>query len=90
HVERAIGAPFADGYRSELLPQLPYWIQAVAGGLQRGAMLFIDYGHPRREYYQPQRSDGTLRAFRGHHVVGDVLAHPGLQDITASVDFTAL
>ena len=90
HVERSMGAPFADGYRSELLPQLPYWIQAVAGGLQSGAMLFIDYGHPRREYYQPQRSDGTLRAFRRHHVVGDVLAYPGLQDLTASVDFTAL
>jgi SAM-dependent MidA family methyltransferase len=90
HVERSVGTSFVDGYRSELLPQLPYWIQAVAGGLQRGAMLFIDYGHPRREYYQPQRSDGTLRAFRRHHVVADVLAYPGLQDLTASVDFTAL
>ena len=90
HAERGLEAPFADGYRSELLPQLPYWIQAVAGGLRRGAMLFVDYGHPRREYYRPSRDDGTLRAFRRQHVVADVLAHPGLQDITASVDFTAL
>jgi SAM-dependent MidA family methyltransferase len=90
HVEHDLGAALADGYRSELLPQLPYWIQAVAGGLRDGAMLFVDYGHPRREYYAPQRSDGTLRAFRRQHVVADVLAHPGLQDITASVDFTAL
>jgi SAM-dependent MidA family methyltransferase len=90
HVERQLEAPFADGYRSELLPQLPYWVQAVAGGLQAGAMLFVDYGYPRREYYAPQRSDGTLRAFRRHHLVEDVLAYPGLQDITASVDFTAL
>ena len=90
HVERGLDAPFADGYRSELLPQLPYWIQAVAGGLRAGAMLFIDYGYPRREYYQPQRSDGTLRAFQRHHLVDDVFAYPGLQDITASVDFTAL
>ncbi|MEO5566327.1 MAG: SAM-dependent methyltransferase [Luteimonas sp.] len=90
HAERQLDAPFADGYRSELLPQLPYWLQAVIGGMQRGALLFVDYGYPRREYYQPQRSDGTLRAFRQHHMVGDVLAHPGLQDITASVDFTAL
>src|SRR5690625_4998338 len=36
HVERQLEAPFAEGYRSELLPQLPYWIQAVAGGLQAG------------------------------------------------------
>ena len=90
HVERQLEAPFADGYRSELLPQLPYWLQAVAGGLRSGAMLFVDYGYARREYYNPQRSDGTVRAFRRHHLVPDVLAYPGLQDITASVDFTAL
>jgi SAM-dependent MidA family methyltransferase len=90
HVERQLPAPCVDGYRSELLPQLPYWIQAVVGGMQRGALLFIDYGHPRAEYYQPQRRDGTLRAFRRHHVSDDVFAWPGLQDITASVDFTAL
>ena len=78
HVERQLDAPFVDGYRSELLPQLPYWMQAVIGGLQRGAMLFVDYGHPRREYYQPQRSDGTLRAFRRHQLVDDVFALPGV------------
>jgi SAM-dependent MidA family methyltransferase len=90
HVERDLGAPLPDGYRSELLPQLPYWLQAVIGRMQAGALLFTDYGYARREYYQPQRSDGTLRAFRQHHVVADVFAWPGLQDITASVDFTAL
>lgn len=90
HVERQLPEPFAEGYRSELLAQLPYWLQAVAGGMGDGAMLFVDYGHARGEYYQPQRRDGTLRAFRQHHLVGDVFAHPGLQDITASVDFTAL
>ncbi len=90
HVERQLPEPFAEGYRSELLAQLPYWLQAVIGGLQEGAMLFVDYGYARGEYYQPQRRDGTLRAFRQHHLVGDVFAYPGLQDITASVDFTAL
>ena len=90
HVERQLPEPFAEGYRSELLAQLPYWLQAVNGALQDGAMLFIDYGYARGEYYQPQRRDGTLRAFRQHHLVGDVHAYPGLQDITASVDFTAL
>ena len=90
HVERQLPAPFADGYRSELLPQLPYWLQAVIGGLGRGALLFVDYGYPRAEYYQPQRRDGTLRAFQRHRVSSDVYALPGLQDLTASVDFTAL
>ncbi len=90
HVERQLDAPFVDGYRSELLPQLPYWLQAVAGGLKTGAMLFVDYGYPRREYYDPRRDGGTLRAFHRHQVVDDVFARVGLQDITASVDFTAL
>jgi SAM-dependent MidA family methyltransferase len=90
HVERSLGRALPDGYRSEVLPQLPYWIQAVAGGLRRGAMLFVDYGHPRAEYYQPERGDGTLRAYYRHRMHGDPLRWPGLQDITASVDFTAL
>ena len=70
HVERQLPQPFAEGYRSELLAQLPYWLQAVVGGMGDGALLFVDYGHPRAEYYQPQRRDGTLRAFRRHHLVG--------------------
>ena len=90
HLERYLERPFADGYRSELLPQLPYWLQAVAGGLQRGALLFVDYGYNRAEYYQPERDDGTLRAFYRHHVHNEVHLWPGLQDITASVDFTAM
>lgn len=90
HIERYLERPFAHDYRSEVLPQLPYWIQAVAGGMQRGAMLFVDYGYPRAEFYQHDRSDGTLRAFYRHRVHNDVFLWPGLQDITASVDFTAL
>ena len=91
HVERQrVEGAFADGYRSELLPQLPYWVQAVMGRMDAGAMLFIDYGYPRREYYAATRDEGTLRAFHRHHVVDDVFARVGLQDITASVDFTAL
>ena len=91
HVERERDeGPFPDGYRSELLSHLPFWLQAVMGPMQAGAMLFIDYGYPRREYYAATRDRGTLRAFHRHHVVDDVFARVGLQDITASVDFTAL
>ncbi|MBP6625906.1 MAG: SAM-dependent methyltransferase, partial [Arenimonas sp.] len=90
HIERDVGAPFADGYRSEVLPQLPYWIQAVGGLLREGAMLFVDYGYPRREYYLPERSDGTLVCHHRHRAHADPFHLPGLQDITAFVDFTAL
>jgi len=90
HVEHRLEHAFAEGYRSEVLPQLPYWIQAVSGGMQRGAMLFVDYGHPRGEFYEPERNDGTLRAYYRHRTHAEPLLWPGLQDLTASVDFTAL
>ena len=53
-------------------------------------MLLIDYGFPAREYYHPQRDGGTLLAHRRHRVHADVLRWPGLQDVTAHVDFSAL
>src|ERR1700761_146405 len=90
HVERDLGQAFADGYRSEILPQLPYWIQAIAGSLEAGVMLFIDYGYVRREFYLPERSDGTLMAHYRHRTHNDPFYLPGLNDLTASVDFTAL
>lgn len=90
HVERDLGRDFADGYRTEILPQLPYWMQAVAGTLRRGLMLFVDYGYTRGEFYLPERTDGTLRAFYRHRAHNDAFHLPGLQDLTASVDFTAL
>ena len=90
HLERDLGQAFAAGYRSEVLPQLPYWIQAIAGTLTVGVMLFMDYGYVRREYYLPERRDGTLMAHYRHHAHTDPLWLPGLNDLTASVDFTAL
>lgn len=90
HVERDTEAPLPEGYRSEILPQLPYWVQAVGGLLREGAMLFCDYGYPRREYYAHERSDGTLVCHYRHRAHGDPFFLPGLQDLTAFVDFTAL
>ena len=90
HVERNLQAPLAEGYCSEILPQLPYWIQAVGGLLSQGAMLFVDYGYPREEYYLPERNDGTLICHYQHRAHYDPFFQPGLQDLTASVDFTAL
>ncbi|HET6552163.1 MAG TPA: SAM-dependent methyltransferase [Dyella sp.] len=90
HVERDIETEFANGYRSEVLPQLPYWMQAIGGSLRAGLMLFIDYGYVRREFYLPERNDGTLRAYYRHRSHNDPFYLPGLNDLTASVDFTAL
>jgi SAM-dependent MidA family methyltransferase len=79
-----------DGYVSEVNTGLPPWLAAVAGALERGVMLFVDYGLPRREYYAAERSSGTLLCHFRHRFNDDPFARPGLQDITAWVDFTAV
>lgn len=78
------------GYVSELRPMLPAWIEAAAATLDNGAMLLIDYGLPRSQYYHASRDGGSLCAFYRHRRVDDVFARPGLQDLTAWVDFTAV
>jgi SAM-dependent MidA family methyltransferase len=90
HVERTTATTLAAGYRSEILPQLPFWFQAVTGGMRAGLALFVDYGYPRAEFYHPQRSDGTLICHYRHRAHTDPFHFPGLQDLTASVDFTAV
>jgi SAM-dependent MidA family methyltransferase len=90
HLQRSLGHEFADGYRSEVLPQLPWWLEAIAGEQTRGAALFVDYGYVRREFYLPERRDGTLLCHYRHRAHAEPLILPGLQDVTASVDFTAL
>jgi SAM-dependent MidA family methyltransferase len=90
HVESTTGSTLADGYRSEIQPHLAAWLNSVTGRMRRGLALFIDYGYPRSEYYLPERRDGTLMCHYRHRAHDDVFFWPGLQDITAWVDFTAL
>jgi SAM-dependent MidA family methyltransferase len=80
--------PLRVGYESELCTWVRPWIAALAGGLSRGALLLTDYGLPRSQYYHPSRAGGSLCGFFRHRRVEDVLERPGLQDITAWVDFT--
>ena len=84
------GGEFRTGYRSEINLRLEPWLRSVTASMRRGLALFIDYGYPRREYYLAERSDGTLMCHYRHHAHDDVFFWPGLQDITAWVDFTAL
>jgi SAM-dependent MidA family methyltransferase len=67
----------------------PAWIASLAASLGQGLALFTDYGYSRREYYHPQRTDGTLACHYRHHWHADPFFLPGLQDITAWVDFSA-
>ena len=65
-------------------------VRSLAGLLERGVLLFIDYGFGEAEYYHPQRSRGTLMCHYRHRAHADPFFWPGLQDITAHVDFSAV
>ncbi len=78
------------GFESEYCSLLAPWMQSLAGLLSRGLLLFIDYGFPEREFYAATRNTGTLMCHYRHHSHGDALILPGLQDITAHVNFTEL
>ena len=86
----AAGGGWEDGYESEYCPRLGAWTQGVTRSLRRGAALWFDYGLPRSQYYLPERHDGTLLCHFRHRAHGDPLLIPGLQDITAWVDYTSL
>lgn len=77
-------------YCSEVRPLLAPWLAEVTRSLEGGVAWFVDYGYARDEYYAPQRREGTLRCHYRHRAHDDPLILPGLQDITAWVDFDAL
>jgi SAM-dependent MidA family methyltransferase len=82
--------PLPDGYVSEWCPELPAALGRFTNHLEEGAALFLDYGYAHSEYYHLQRTDGTLLCHFEHRAHADPLVLVGLQDLTASVDFTAL
>jgi SAM-dependent MidA family methyltransferase len=77
-------------YTSEFNPALPGWMRSIADILEAGVLLLVDYGYEQRDYYHPDRTQGTLICHYQHRVHDNPLIYPGLQDITASVDFTAV
>lgn len=81
---------FSENYISEINLYLPAWIKSITDFLSKGVVLILDYGFPRAEYYHPDRSMGTLMCHYQHRAHSDPFFLPGLQDITAHVDFTAV
>lgn len=88
-IERELGAGLPVGYVSEVCLALGPWLGDVLGCLRRGIVFLFDYGVSRREYYAPDRDRGWLRCHFRHHAHDEPLVYPGIQDITAWVDFTA-
>lgn len=83
-------AVLPDRYCVEVSPAATRWWQAAARELKRGWLLLFDYGGDTREVISPERREGTLRSYRKHRLMPDVLTDPGEQDITAHVNFSAI
>lgn len=79
-----------DHYWSECHLWQSGWISALAGMMQRGIVLIIDYGMSRAEYYLPERDTGTLKCYYRHHHHDNPFVMVGLQDVTAHVEYTSL
>ena len=79
-----------EGQQIEVNLRMADWLAELAAQLDRGYVILVDYGLTRSELLSPRRAAGTIRAFRGHHVSGDVLSGVGRQDLTAHVDLDAL
>jgi len=80
----------AGDYVSEINPAAEALVEDLGRRMTGGAFLVIDYGFPQREYYHPQRSEGTLMGHFRHHAHANPFLWPGLSDLTAHVDFTAI
>lgn len=89
-IEADLGYSLPAGYESEVCLLLQPWVQSLLACLKRGVILLCDYGYPRREYYLEERHNGTLACYYQHRMHDDPYHLPGLQDITAHVDFTAV
>ena len=85
-----LAGPLPELFETEINLRADAWVRSVSAVLEQGVMLLIDYGYPRYEFYHPQRDRGTLLCHYRHRFHDDPFFCPGLQDITASVDFTAL
>ena len=88
--EAAQALGIAPPYESEIGLVGRAWMREIASRLEQGVIFIVDYGFPQREYYHPQRAGGTLMCHHRHHAHADPFAHPGEEDVTAHVDFTAL
>ncbi|OGT06010.1 MAG: hypothetical protein A2143_12495 [Gallionellales bacterium RBG_16_57_15] len=88
HAAQQINVP--DDYIGEICLAARGLVNSLASCLEQGALLFIDYGFGAREFYHPQRSSGTLMCHYRHHAHDDPFFLPGLQDITAHVNFTGI
>ncbi len=90
NIEQDIERDFGEGYTSEINLNIQPWLQSISDILNQGAIYLIDYGYSRSEYYAIERHMGTMMCYYRHRALDDAFFLPGLIDMTAFVDFTAV
>ena len=78
------------GYRTELRDQPLSFFKTLQDTMTQGRLLFFDYGFAEAEYYEQQRTRGTLRVYRNHVASENPYTDLGSSDLTAHVDFTSI
>lgn len=89
-IEQENGEVLAEGYTSEVNLLIKPWLSSLGNMLTAGAVVLLDYGYPRKDFYMQERREGTLRCYYRHRANDEPLFLPGLQDITSHVDFTTV
>lgn len=88
---RAHSLELADGQIIEINLGIDDWLAQVAGKLDEGFLITVDYGEEARELYNSaRRPHGSLRGFLRHSFVDDVLAQPGECDLTTTINWTQI
>jgi SAM-dependent MidA family methyltransferase len=81
----------AEGQIAEINLAAEEYISTAAGLFDYGFLVTVDYGAEGNELLNsPDRFGGTLRAFRRHQLIDNVLARPGEQDLTTTIDWTQI
>lgn len=85
-----LGFQLCEGQQAALNLEAERWIRRAASGVDQGHLVIIDYGYPAPVLFAPGTAADPLRTYRGGREGGGPLEDPGLQDITAMVDFSSL
>jgi len=89
-IAKEIGMTFQDGYTSEIRINFGSWFRTIESMLSSGSIFFVDYGYARQEYYDEERTNGSMICHYRNVAHEDPLSNLGIQDISASVDFSQL
>jgi len=89
-IEKALNRDFEQNYTSEIRLSIGQWLKGISSMLKSGAILFIDYGYSRQEYYAADRKNGSMICHYRNTAHEDPFLNLGVQDISASVEFTLL